>query len=104
MSQEIPLIRMGYRKLSDRIWAKPIHHSLLTYEIETKTVSYWFKCLDSGKNGLFHKSTCSELTVQNLKEAEAVCLNNSFSWRGRYYETNWDFLTKEEEAELLLDT
>lgn len=41
-----PLKSMGYRKMSDGVWAKPVGNHLLTFEMDSMKWTNWFKGAD----------------------------------------------------------
>jgi hypothetical protein len=85
---EQDLLSMGYRKLKDHVWAKPIAYQLFVVDLEKDTLSMLFKAADRSGNQVWSELRLdSACLLEGIKEAEAVLVG---SWRGST-DTHFEF-------------
>jgi hypothetical protein len=97
--KELILTSMGYRKMKDEIWAKPVGMHLFMYELETDTFTNWFKSSDIiqiWNSEIYEKDESVEKDfLQFIKYAETYTKTDYPGY------SEFEFLTLTQQFELL---
>lgn len=93
------LASMGYRNIGQKVWAKPVAHSLFVYKIPSEA---WYQLFIASKTGtlnIYDSKTVydDDLFIDNIKNCERSANLQIGSWDSEFH-----FMSVKELIDLIL--